>query len=98
MRAVNGGICAKFDVSTGQYIAYMQVMGDAAEVDFPRVGSGEIEVETQRRTVAFSHSESFDHWPAPKLILAPDPQDGLDTVSRDKHQYDASAPRYPVAN
>ena len=78
-RAVNGGICAKFDVSSGQYIGYMQVMGDKSEAEFPKVGSGEVEQETQRRTVAFSHTKNFVSWPAPKLILAPDGQDGLDT-------------------
>lgn len=35
---VNGGICATFDVSTGKYISYLQVMGDRAYDDFPRIG------------------------------------------------------------
>ena len=54
-------------------------MGDRSESGFPQVGSGSIEVETQRRTIAFSHTRDFASWPAPKLILAPDAQDGYDT-------------------
>ena len=78
-RQVNGGICPSYDDSTNQYIAYLQVMGDRSESGFPQVGSGSIEVETQRRTIAFSHTRDFASWPAPKLILAPDAQDGYDT-------------------
>ena len=78
VRAVNGGICARYDTSSGQYISYLQVMGDESEAEFPQVGSGRTEVETQRRTIAFSNTKDFAKWPAPKLIFAPDPQDGYD--------------------
>ena len=78
VRAVNGGICARYDTSSGQYISYLQVMGDESEAEFPQVGSGRTEVETQRRTIAFNNTPDFAKWPAPKLIFAPDPQDGYD--------------------
>ena len=79
-RPVNGGICATFDNATGQYIMYLQIMGNENEMaGFPQIGSGRVEVETQRRTVGFSCTADFRKWPAPKLILSPDAQDGLDT-------------------
>ena len=76
-RAVNGGISGYYDPIKEEYIAYLQIMGDRSEV-FPGIGSGQIEVETQRRTIGFSRTKDFRHWPAPKLILSPDTQDDLD--------------------
>ena len=53
-------------------------MGDEADAGFPKVGSGSVEAETLRRTVAFNQTTDFGRWPTPKLIFAPDPQEGYD--------------------
>jgi len=77
LRAVNGGISAYYDAHRDEYIAYQQIMGDPAEL-IPGIGTARIEIETQRRTIGFARTKDFRRWPAPKLILAPDPQDDLD--------------------
>ena len=76
-RPVNGGISARYDADKGQYIAYLQIMGNAAEI-MPGIGSARLEEETQRRTIGFACTRDFCRWPAPKLILSPDAQDDLD--------------------
>ena len=76
-RPVNGGISAYYDAHLDEYIGYLQIMGNTAEL-MPGIGTGQIEVETQRRTIGFSRTKDFRRWPAPKLILAPDGQDDLD--------------------
>ena len=76
-RPVNGGISARYDEATKQYICYQQIMGYEAEV-LNGIGTASIEEETHRRTIAFSCTRDFRTWPAPKLILAPDAQDDLD--------------------
>ncbi len=76
-RPVNGGISARWDVATEQYICYQQIAGFEAEV-FKGIGSASIEQEGSRRTIAFSCTKDFRRWPAPKEILAPDAQDPLD--------------------
>ena len=76
-RPVNGGISARYDAQNDEYIAYQQIMGNAAEL-MPAIGTARLEEETQRRTIGFSRTKDFRRWPAPKLILAPDAQDDLD--------------------
>ena len=76
-RPVNGGISARYDKDTEQYICYQQIMGYEAEA-LKGIGSASIEEETQLRTIAFSRTSDFAKWPAPKLILRPDPQDPYD--------------------
>lgn len=78
VRAVNGGISAYYDAHRDEYICYQQIMGDPTEL-LPGIGTARLEIETQRRTIGFSRTKDFRRWPAPKLILAPDPQDDLDT-------------------
>jgi len=77
-RPVNGGISAYYDADNDEYIAYLQIMGNTAEL-IPGIGTARIEEQTQRRTIGFSRTNDFRTWPAPKLILAPDAQDDLDT-------------------
>ena len=76
-RPVNGGISARWDEDTQQYICYQQIMGFATEA-IKGIGSASIEEETQLRTIAFSCTKDFAKWPAPKLILRPDAQDPYD--------------------
>ena len=76
-RPVNGGISARYDEATEQYICYQQIMGYPAEA-MKGIGSANLEQECQRRTIAFSCTRDFRTWPAPKQILAPDAQDELD--------------------
>ena len=76
-RPVNGGISARYDADNDEYIGYQQIMGHTAE-HMPAIGTARIEEETQRRTIGFSRTKDFRRWPAPKLVLAPDAQDGLD--------------------
>lgn len=77
-RPVNGGISACYDADNDEYIAYLQIMGNTAEL-IPGIGTAQIEEQTQRRTIGFSRTKDFGSWPAPKLILSPDAQDDLDT-------------------
>jgi len=76
-RPVNGGISFYYDAEIGEYIAYLQIMGNTAEL-IPGIGTARIEEQTQRRTIGFSRTKDFRRWPAPKLIMAPDAQDDLD--------------------
>jgi hypothetical protein len=76
-RPVNGGISARWDDATKQYICYQQTMGFEAEA-LKGIGSASVEEETTRRTIAFSCTKDFRAWPAPKQIVVPDAQDPLD--------------------
>ena len=76
-RPVNGGISFHYDADVGEYIAYLQIMGNTAEI-MQGIGTARIEEQTQRRTIGSSRTKDFRRWPAPKLILAPDGQDDLD--------------------
>ena len=76
-RPVNGGYSVRWDADNGEYIAYLQIMGNTAE-SMPGIGTGRIEEESQRRTIGFSRTRDFRNWPAPRLILAPDGQEDLD--------------------
>ena len=62
-RPVNGGISARWDEDTQQYICYQQIMGFEAEA-IKGIGSASIEEETQLRTIAFSCTKDFSKWPA----------------------------------
>ena len=44
----------------------------------PASGSGSAEVGLVRRAIGLTRTRDFRSWPPPKLILAPDGQDGLD--------------------
>jgi len=85
-RPVNGGISFYYDAEIGEYIAYLQIMGNTAEL-MPGIGTACIEEQTQRRTIGFSRTKDFRRWPAPKLIMAPDGQNDLDISFYGAHYF-----------
>ena len=76
-RPVNGGIAARYDEHHGNYFAYIQLMGYPAEV-LEGIGASRLEQGMQIRTIGFSRTDDFRHWPAPKLVLHPDAEDEPD--------------------
>ena len=76
---MDGGLSAGYDRATGHYFAYCRVHGMEIEPGAaPGVGSGSAEVGLVRRAIGLTRTRDFRSWPPPKLILAPDGQDGLD--------------------
>ena len=76
---MDGGLSAGYDAATGHYFAYCRVHGmELPAGAAPGVGSGSAEVGLVRRAIGLTRTRDFRSWPPPKLILAPDGQDGLD--------------------
>lgn len=83
--SVNGGIVAGYDEATESYYAYLQPQGFAPDEPLS-IGAGSQESEIVRRANGIARTRDFRHWPAPKLTMYPDAQDGLD-ISFYAHNY-----------
>ena len=99
---MDGGLSAGYDEATGHYFAYCRVHGmELPAGAAPGVGAGSAEVGLVRRAIGLTRTRDFRSWPPPKLILAPDGQDGLDVsfYGCDYFPYPASSepgPRRPA--
>ena len=73
----DGGIAPGYDQETSHYFAYIRIHG-VPPSEPKGIGSGVPEVGAGRRSIGFTKTKDFRHWPPPKLVLYPDPQDASD--------------------
>ena len=87
--ASDGGNSPQHDSTSDSYFDYIRVHGREPSA-FRAIGAGVPEIGGGRRSIGLSMTDDFTHWPPPKLVVYPTPQDQPDVSF-----YGANYARYP---